>query len=76
MYDFDVRRAHQLCTRGRSASVRSMEEPGIMNFDPATILFYLQLLEPVFSFFSSFSGIFLQLLFLGLDFGSFFLGFI
>lgn len=47
-----------------------------MNIDPATLLFYLQLLEPVLSFLTSFSGVFLQLLFLGLDFGSFFLGFI
>ena len=47
-----------------------------MAIDPATILFYLQALQPVFDFFSSFSGIFLQLLFLGFDLGSFFLGFV
>jgi len=47
-----------------------------MTLDLATILYFLQLLEPAVSFLTSFSGIFLQLLFLGLDFGSFFIGFI
>ena len=54
-----------------------MEDTRAMqNFDPATLLYVLQFLEPVLNFVSSFAGIFLQLLFLGLDFGSFFLGFI
>ena len=47
-----------------------------MNIDPATILYFLQALDPVFSFLSTFAGIAIQLLFLGLDFGSFFIGFI
>lgn len=47
-----------------------------MSIDPATILYFLQALDPVFSFLSTVVGIGVQLLFLGLDFGSFFLGFI
>jgi hypothetical protein len=69
-------RASTVYQGGTARLVLSLEEPATMNIDPATLLFYLQLLEPVLSFLTSFSGVFLQLLFLGLDFGSFFLGFI
>jgi len=69
-------RASTVYQGGTARLVLSLEEPATMNIDPATLLFYLQLLEPVLSFLTSFSGVFLQLLFLWLDFGSFFLGFI
>lgn len=61
---------------GHSAPHIQFGGTSIMGTDPAVLLYYLQLLEPVFSFFTSFSGVILQLFFLGLDFGSFFLGFI
>ena len=48
----------------------------MQNFDPATLLYVLQFLEPVLNFFGNFAGVFMQLLFLGLDLGSLFLGFI
>lgn len=44
--------------------------------DLATLFYLLQLLQPIFGGVSSVVGVGLQLLFLGLDLGSFFLGFL
>ena len=44
--------------------------------DLATLFYLLQLLQPVFGGVSSIFGAGLQLLFLGLDLGTFFLGFL
>ena len=44
--------------------------------DLATLFYLLQLLQPIFGGVSSAVGVLLQLLFLGLDLGTFFLGFL
>ena len=44
--------------------------------DLATLFYLLQLLQPIFGGVSSIFGVGLQLLFLGLDLGTFFLGFL
>jgi len=44
--------------------------------DLATLFYLLQLLQPIFGGISSAFGVVLQLLFLGFDLGSFFLGFL
>lgn len=49
---------------------------GTSAIDLATLFYFLQLLGPIFSGLGSFLGIGLQLLFLGFDLGTFFLGFI
>lgn len=61
---------------GTDSHRKDMEETLVMPIDPAVILYYLQALDPILTFVSTFVGVALQLLFLGLDFGSFFLGFI
>ena len=43
--------------------------------DLATLFYLLQLLQPIFGGVSSFFGAGLQLLFLGLDLGTYFIGF-
>ncbi|NUM54786.1 MAG: hypothetical protein HUU46_14165 [Candidatus Hydrogenedentes bacterium] len=47
-----------------------------MSIDLATLFFLLQLLQPVFGGVTSIVGVALQLLFLGLDLGTYFLGFL